>query len=160
VQLYEIFIMSRSRRKSIPYYVVLVCLTLIGVSTLFGLLWQPSFEYGYISMRFYSGHLHFSLWTFLPALIFITLFIYYTFRVIKKYYSTREFVLAELAGLGFIIFLSLLRPAYTSRSTAGFADGNALHLFSQMLLFSRVLVGVVMLLLLFRWRRYRLAVKG
>lgn len=100
--------MEHSRKKSVSFYILVCCLTLIGSTLLFAILWQPSFQYGFISIPYGKGAMTFSLRMFLPTLICIGLFLIFSIKIYKYQNASRYFQKAVFFGLISISLLILL----------------------------------------------------
>lgn len=152
--------MSPPARKSFAYYTILVCLTIIGGAFLYGLLWQSSFAYGFITVPFLQGSLVFSLWTFAPAVLSLVLFIYYTTKTIKRRYPLNVLAPTLLLALTFLLLTFFLRPdyGYIGRLSGNSQSQQAFSVYFLLLLLIRIFVLLTLLVLLYQWRkagRYR-----
>jgi cytochrome bd-type quinol oxidase subunit 2 len=103
------------KRKSIPFYIVCFCLALIIGSSLFAVLWQPSFEHGIISIKIMDSYVAYNLWGFLGSVVLLVIFMYFTIRVCR--FQKRDkpaFFTALLAGFIFIFLLDYITYGWTS----------------------------------------------
>lgn len=147
--------MTSTTHKSPAYYTIMVCLAIIGGALLWGLLWQPSFTDGYIFIPFLQGHLMFSLWPFVMALLSLALFFYLFIIMNKKGYPLKYLLAALGTGVTFVIlsYFSLLGYGARAPSSALPDTGNALQLFSFLLWLIRGIIILSMLFLVYQWRR-------
>lgn len=111
--------MAPSTRKSIPYYIILFCLSVIGLSILYAFLWQESFKHGIITLPFLEGDLGFYLWEFLSVFISLLLFVYYLIKAVKSSYRNKFFILFLLFGVAAITGLFLLPFRWGITHTSG-----------------------------------------
>src|ERR1044071_9623093 len=101
--------------KTIPFYVVCFCLTLIVGSSLVALIWQPGFEQGIISIKIMDSYVGYNLWGFLTSVLLLLAFIYSfakTFCSSAKQKAT--IITALVAGVLFIFLLNHITYGWTS----------------------------------------------
>jgi heme/copper-type cytochrome/quinol oxidase subunit 2 len=147
--------MPPTTRKSFAYYTIIICLVLIGGAFLWALLWQPSFAHGYLAVPYRQGRLFFPLWTILPALLALALFLYCSVKTVKARYPLEFLRAALLSGLVFLFFSFLLRGwfSYRSVSTGSSNDTDFLTPYSWLLTAARALVILVLIVLVYQWRQ-------
>lgn len=137
-------------KKSVAFYVVVGCLLLISVSFFLAIIWQSSFEYGYISLPFLNGAFVFSLWLFLPACLSLVLFGWTVVKAIKFSHNKRSFALAVAFGFTAIVFCFLLslKLVYVSTSSDN-KNFDKPFLYYRIILVTILLFIVLLLSILF-----------
>jgi hypothetical protein len=152
--------MIQSNKKSIPYYIVLFCLALIGGTSLFAFVWQPSFVDSYISFPYHHGGIVFSLWVFVPTFVSIALFIYFTFKTIGASFNRKLFLVALLLGISSVtLYLFLISNfGYSSTSSEDFQVGQSDLSFAIPLFVPVILIVLTMGFLVYRKRKLALQV--
>jgi cytochrome bd-type quinol oxidase subunit 2 len=142
------------KRKSIPFYIVYFCLALIAGSSLFAVLWQPSFEDGIISIKIMDSYVAYNLWGFLASVLLLAIFIYFTIRICRS--SKRDkpaFFTALTAAFIFIFLLNYITYGWTSYpplAPLGLKQLTA-EKYNQILLVIKGIVVTAIAFLIFRW---------
>jgi hypothetical protein len=146
------------KHKSIPFYIVYFCLTLIIGSSLFALLWQPSFEHGVISIKIMDSYVGYNLWGFLISVLLLLAFIYFFIRTFNSSVKQKtSYVIALVAGVIFILLLDHITYGWTSYpplSPLGIKQLTA-EKYDQILLSIKGIVAIAIAFLLFRWYKQK-----
>jgi hypothetical protein len=147
--------MAQSEKKSVAYYVVITCLVLIAVPSLYAMIWQPSFSEGYISIPFGKGSFIFSLWKFTPAFLALLTFFYMVFRTYKSDFKKRPFILSNILGVAAVGFCVLLlwNFSYTETSFGPSYEDHTFIYFAWPFLLTITLVVLVLCLLFVKRRK-------
>ncbi len=147
--------MEHSRKKSVSFYILVCCLTLIGSTILFAILWQPSFQYGFISIPYGKGAMNFSLLLFVPTLICIGLFLFFLLKIYKYQNFYRYFKKAVFFGIISISLLTLLFYNLSYGETGN--NRSSVEVYSFMYLawpfFTLIILHAAVLLFLFVKRK-------
>jgi len=140
------------KRKSIPFYIVCFCLALIAGSSLFAVLWQPSFEHGIISIKIMDSYVAYNLWGFLASVLLLAIFIYFTVRICRTPRRDKlSFFTALTAGFVFIFLLNYITYGWTSYpplAPLGFKQLTAEKYSQILLVIQGIVVGVIAFLIL------------
>ena len=111
-----------SKSKSIPYYIVLICLGLIFGSMILILLW-PIIDSGIISVRVMGTDVGFYAPTFLISLFLFFAFITFAIKVFRSKNSRLMAIIYSIfSGIAFIISLG-----YQSFGWTTYPSLDALH---------------------------------
>lgn len=149
---------SMRKRKSISFYIVCFCLTLIVVSSLYALLWQPSFEYGVISIKIMDSYVAYNLWGFLISVLLLIIFIYFFLRIcLLPRRDKPAFITALLAGVIFIFLLDNITYGLTSYpplASLGMCQLTA-DKYNLILVFIKSILILAIAFLLFRWYKLK-----
>jgi heme/copper-type cytochrome/quinol oxidase subunit 1 len=146
------------KRKSIPFYIVCVCLALIVTSCLYALLWQPSFEHGVISIKIMGSKVGYSLWGFMTALLLLIVFILLSTKVFRSPKEDKpSFIVALLAGIGLIILLGQITYGWTTYPSLSFLERSQLtaEKYGMMMLSIKSLIAIGVAFLVYKWYKQK-----
>lgn len=146
------------KRKPIPFYIVCFCLTLIIGSSLFALIWQPSFEHGVISIKIMDSYVGYSLWGFVTSVLLLLAFIYFFAKTFRPSVKQKTVTIAALiAGVLFIFLLNQITYGWTSYPPLSSLGRSQLTVekYNLILLSIQSIIAIAMAFLLFRWYRLK-----
>lgn len=147
------------KRKSIPFYIVCFCLTLIIGSSLFALIWQPGFEHGFMSIKIMNSYVSYNLWGLLTSVLLLSAFIY---SFAKTFHSSKKqktaFITAFVTGVLFISLLNHITYGWTSYPPLSSLGKNQLTVekYNTILISVQSIIAVAMAFLLFRWYKLKI----
>ena len=144
------------KRKSISYYIVWFCVTLIIGSSLFALIWQPSFEHGVISIKIMDSYVGYNLWGFLTSLLLLLAFVYFFIKSFRSSTKLKSVTIAALlSGVLFIFLLGQITYGWTSYPPLSSLGQSQLtrERYNLLVLSIQGILIIAMIFLLFRWYR-------
>ena len=148
--------MQPVQKKSIAYYVLISCLTLIGCGMLLPLASQFSFYDGWVFVRYGRGAFGFLLWMFAIEVIALSMFLILGFLAIKRRLQGRYYLWSMLSGAIAIFFILLLFSYHSYGESISSSDSaeNSLwmHLVQPFFFGITFILGIMALL--FFWRRH------
>ena len=149
--------MSKST-KSIPYYIVLISLSLILGSIILVFLW-PIFEYGVVSIRVKGTAVGFYAPTFMISLFLLLVFIVLTIKIFtNRNIKLLTMIFALLSGISFIISLGYQSFGWTSYPPlAALVEDRGLtyEFFQNVFIVLAIFVSIIICIIIFLWFKRR-----
>ena len=149
--------MSKST-KSIAYYIVLICLSLIFGSIILVFLW-PIFEYGVVSIRVKNTVVGFYTPTFLTSFFLLVTFIVLTIKIFRKRsIKLLTMIFALLTGISFIISLGYQSYGWTSYPSISELEqdrGLIPEFFHNAFTVLTIIVSILICLIIILWFKRR-----